>query len=869
MCIVISSREATHRNMPDHNNRRPSSPEVHNSSGSSPSRSPEPSPDWRPWAVVARTVLLAVDVAAISWLLSFVNKIEGAFSDNPSEGRSMQYIWAVISAGILRLIRKATQISLAIFIDLTGPILTVWGKLNNGSSALLVVVDLASGILGVVSSAMALGNDKFIYKVEKNSVDKVYPTMRDRKNLVGLLLTVAAMGDDGEDLPPPWTPVEAAPKRDYQKSSLRQGVYLPRLALLVFDMAALGYMVWYVSLIFDPWGEEKTYNDDNITDRRYLFGFAAVAAAILFDLTGACAAYFSHKYPSKIDALVCISLLDLFPGILGTASWVIHGYSGNTIFRYHEGSRYMPTTYHYICEVRVPDFDTSWCIKEIPSSVVERFAAYQSRWIWLVIALAAPPKYSTFDAEASQPPSYEMEFTSQSRPAVGSTASSQHELTHSGQGAPGRTEDGHSNNRQLLLSRQHSRAVHLLIGVQASTPPTPSQIRERQDRHIYWLGSNITSNGKASEIAPQWKDNANRPTVDRVHMLLARYENKGIFKIPTSYRVSYFDGGSFSMLFKISTEAPWVHAQTGKTVPQDVLFRVPCTWAPFYGTESEVATMTYVAQKAGILTPEIYFFDSSAANPLGWEFTVMQLLDDAQPMCDSPNRDRFTDDQIMAQWRKLWNLDFAQSGSLYCNWDTDKSFFVGPMVHVEFFGPSRRPDMKLVNVGPFKTWEEYALALIDARSDRNWSAVRAASHGAGPMDVDVDMDASAAGDAASAFMGVDGPGLRAAVQEVSLMMDDFSGEAGLAFKPRMTHHDMHRGNILVRKGDFVTVAAIIDWEGVRIEPAGLIQYLVPKAIPTLGVSEDRARKMWLLPDEFYADKPREAREKIINRLEEI
>ncbi|KAK4164106.1 hypothetical protein QBC43DRAFT_211574 [Cladorrhinum sp. PSN259] len=282
--------------------------------------------------------------------------------------------------------------------------------------------------------------------------------------------------------------------------------------------------------------------------------------------------------------------------------------------------------------------------------------------------------------------------------------------------------------------------------------------------------------------------------------------------------------------------------------------------------------MTYVRHKAGVPTPEVYFFDSSGNNPLGWEFTIMEMVQDAVRLCDAPDMDEYSDEVIMAPWKKIWDLDFgSKSGSLYCRWDSPCEpchYFVGPMVHVDFFAPGRDDNMSLVRAGPFDTWEEYARALIDARSDRDWTAVRAVSFGFGGMDVDAlppvgknDPDA----------MDVDDADLREAMQQVSAMLDDFA-TAGLTFKPRMTHHDMHGGNILVydrRTTYSAGIAAIIDWEAVKIEPAGLIERLTPKAIMAINVSEEDARNKWLLPDEFYAPKAREVRKRIMGPLYKV
>ncbi|KAK4224240.1 hypothetical protein QBC38DRAFT_547841 [Podospora fimiseda] len=239
------------------------------------------------------------------------------------------------------------------------------------------------------------------------------------------------------------------------------------------------------------------------------------------------------------------------------------------------------------------------------------------------------------------------------------------------------------------------------------------------------------------------------------------------------------------------------------------------------------------AKQSGVPTPEIYFFDFPANNPLGYEFKIMQLLDNASPMCDCLNGELITDEQIMSQWRKLWNLDFSESGSLYCDWNK-KNFFVGPMVHHEFFAPSKNRGMtlNLAGIGRTGTGLELKKYLMDPGQ---WT---------------------------------DEPDMRAEVDRVALIEDD-PKFLSLSFKPRLGHRDMHRGNILVSTKKYISRPnnyAVIDWEGVRIEPCGLIVALLPKAILGGVWTAERERKLCGLPDEYFTEKSKAARERLINRL---
>ncbi|KAK4224241.1 hypothetical protein QBC38DRAFT_485926 [Podospora fimiseda] len=430
----------------------------------------ESSIDPKPWIVISRAVMLTIDIVAVAWVISFVNKIKDPFSERPTVddrlvGKGLQYTLAVIS------------ISLAIFIDFMGAtILTLWAKLKDGRNAVFVMADLFSGVMGIIASAIALGNKRFIFEVDPNSNQNIYPTMGDRKGFVGFVLTVGLLHllsglglmigrciiawrsgagavsnprprpgvlvnrpvEDDQDLPPPWTAVDTPPKTQQQKSSLRPTVYGTRFALLVFDLMALGYMTWYISLVFEPWSA-KIYNSSNeIASHRYIMGFVAIAIAIVLDLIVAGVSSFNSKYPN-IDGLFCLHILDLFSGIMGIAAWGLHKNKIDVGFEYHEGSRSDRTSRGHICVIRVPSGNDRWCVQSEPfgfpeTSVIQRYMSYRNSYELFVCALGIahlvafvgslvityvvskrrksmkePPKYSTFDLEASgQPPSYEM-----------------------------------------------------------------------------------------------------------------------------------------------------------------------------------------------------------------------------------------------------------------------------------------------------------------------------------------------------------------------------------------------------------------------------------------------------------------------------
>lgn len=193
-------------------------------------------------------------------------------------------------------------------------------------------------------------------------------------------------------------------------------------------------------------------------------------------------------------------------------------------------------------------------------------------------------------------------------------------------------------------------------------------------------------------------------TASQVEDLLEAYRKSDMIDIPEDVRVTLMDKREFALVFKLRTDKSWTDKRLpGVTIPLLILLRVNLPWAPYYSTKSEVATMVYLRSR-GVPAPKVYFFESSAKNPLGVEFTLQELIQPSTSLDSAlSNSSPAVAKSLVLEAVKLqdaiWNAgDFAQSGSLYCNWET-KDYFVGPMIDPEFFAPLLETEY-----GPFNSW---------------------------------------------------------------------------------------------------------------------------------------------------------------------
>ncbi|KAK1763421.1 hypothetical protein QBC33DRAFT_549638 [Phialemonium atrogriseum] len=124
-------------------------------------------------------------------------------------------------------------------------------------------------------------------------------------------------------------------------------------------------------------------------------------------------------------------------------------------------------------------------------------------------------------------------------------------------------------------------------------------------------------------------------------------------------------------------------------LPSQLLLRIAMPWDPYYKVESEVATMMLV-DRLGIPTPRVFFFDSSARNPLGLECIFMERVGGVRIYELWAYNRRGYDasyisvaSQVKDYLSRLWEHSFDLIGNVYYDWDGTRDFFIGPIVCVE------------------------------------------------------------------------------------------------------------------------------------------------------------------------------------------
>ena len=137
-----------------------------------------------------------------------------------------------------------------------------------------------------------------------------------------------------------------------------------------------------------------------------------------------------------------------------------------------------------------------------------------------------------------------------------------------------------------------------------------------------------------------------------------------LFRLPApvddnSLEITFFSAGAFNKLYLIT----YPRHETS------YLFRVTLPVCPFFKTESEVATLTYLLANTSIPVPHVFAWDSTANNELGFEWILMERLG-GLPLGDVwrqiPWDSKVTLTERLAEIvNQLGNHTFDRIGSLY------------------------------------------------------------------------------------------------------------------------------------------------------------------------------------------------------------
>ncbi|KAL8325697.1 hypothetical protein RB597_008797 [Gaeumannomyces tritici] len=418
-------------------------------------------------------------------------------------------------------------------------------------------------------------------------------------------------------------------------------------------------------------------------------------------------------------------------------------------------------------------------------------------------------------------------------------------------------------------------STYLPIKLQPSAPRNPLGVSAEQQR---WMHVNMAG------LRASWKK---KPTCSDIYDLLRFYLGRNLLPagFPDIFAVQPFSSGDFNVLFKVT-----LHHRAGDLrqqpffakYPSQFLVRVGLPIAPYYKIESEVATILF-AHAHCVPTPRVLFFDSSAKNPLGLDCmfleiakgeSVMETCKQARIRADGgPWDPRKTSGltlraagQATAAMRPMWGQQFESYGSLYWNWETSE-FYVGPMVDFVFAAVGSGLEKSPLLPGPFATpWEFFdavakgwGLAMlaqyrfhVDAEpvpmpegcSDhaKVQAEALASQQGriwerAGLLDVQSAMLREQVVPAIRAFASAHRR-LELAIRAPDAKPRGPSMEEAL--RPRLWHHDCHRGNIIWdRQRDAIT--AILDWEMVKILPASLARV----RIGCRGARLPKGERVWI------------------------
>ncbi|KJX97384.1 phosphotransferase enzyme family protein [Zymoseptoria brevis] len=259
---------------------------------------------------------------------------------------------------------------------------------------------------------------------------------------------------------------------------------------------------------------------------------------------------------------------------------------------------------------------------------------------------------------------------------------------------------------------------------------------------------------------------------------------------------------------------------------KEIIAKIPNPNAGYehFTTASEVATMDYARNILGVPVPQVYAWNSSADNPVGAEYILMEKCPGIEL---HKVWDTITDRQKAAIIHRLVSfeaafasLELPMYGSLYYAKDLDSTksdhcilppsgkdtrlsaFAIGPTTDRNFFDHGRAG--ATANQGPWLTVEEYNFAI----AEREKACLQRSSQFPDPQGF------------------YNGPGQYQQISRTKLqILQDFEKVAQylkptdpILSKPVFWHTDLHWDNIFVDENDPTEITAIIDWQAVHVAP---------------------------------------------------
>ena len=186
--------------------------------------------------------------------------------------------------------------------------------------------------------------------------------------------------------------------------------------------------------------------------------------------------------------------------------------------------------------------------------------------------------------------------------------------------------------------------------------------------------------------------------------------------------VKFLAGGAFNKVYLITVSSNTIKDQ------KSYIFRATLPVEPFYKTASEVATLRLLRQRTSLPVPEVFAYDCTTKNELGFEWIIMEKIPGVclrEVWRDLSLERKAIVVERLGQFSKELRekCRFDAIGSLYQYAElseadlkvavaTDNNdFVIGPIVNSFLFAGKRKPLIKR-DRGPYQSDQEYLLALM-------------------------------------------------------------------------------------------------------------------------------------------------------------
>ncbi|KAK4221287.1 kinase-like domain-containing protein [Podospora fimiseda] len=311
------------------------------------------------------------------------------------------------------------------------------------------------------------------------------------------------------------------------------------------------------------------------------------------------------------------------------------------------------------------------------------------------------------------------------------------------------------------------------------------------------------------DLIPRW---AQYPYLTAIENICRR-----LLKIPSDSpcTITFHASGLFNKLYIIKSDKN----------PGRHIMRVSLPVYPQHKTRSEVATLRWLRENTSIPVPEVYAFDDSNSNEIGFEYILMEFME------GKPAHERWwtmemeekigLTKQVAGFQAELLKTKFRGIGSLMNEEEKRLGLFVSPRF---FMGDCIGYD---VERGPFWCSRDWLSAELRVIILQQMGVLRKTE------DEDEREDAEEILGVAKKLLGL-----------VDRIFDGMEEEE----ESKVTasyHHDLHLNNILVdEKGE---ITAVLDWECVSAVPIWMATK-VPKFLEE-GMREEEPQR------DDYADEP--------------